>query len=107
MRLTAYILFVSVLVGCATPQKLEEPIDAAASKCVRDGKAISAVEACLSSEGIVLENMSRLYGKDVRRYSKCRPAFRILMTSCAWLHVEVNDEGTVSKWLVGNGYDGP
>ncbi len=107
MKQAAYILLIFVLFGCATPQKLEEPIATSASRCVGDGKAIAAVEACLSDEGIKLEDKSRTYGRDVRRYSKCRPSYHVLMTSCAWLHIEIDEKGSVSKWLVGSGYDGP
>ncbi len=95
------------MIGCATPQALKEPIDSAASKCVRNGEAIVAVEECLSNEGIYLEKISYYNDKDVRRYDKCRPSFHFLMTSCAWLHVEVNGQGNITKWDVGGGYDGP
>lgn len=101
------MILISILFGCATPQTLEESIASAASRCVVDGKAIAAVETCLSDEGIKLEDKSRTYGRDVRRYSKCSPSYYILVTSCAWLHIEVDDKGSVSKWFVGNGYDGP
>ena len=107
MKLSLIILFILFLAGCATPSQILKPIQVAAGECIFQDAKIVQVKSCLEKEGIEIRKLSYETTKDVRRYDKCRPSFYPLMTSCAWIHIEVSASGNVVSWEVGDGYDGP
>jgi len=95
------------LSGCTSPRQLLRPIEIAADHCgIAVGKNFADIKACLASQGINLAKVKYPTKVETWWYRNSGRGDTPLTGSVAWILIEVDASGLISKWETRSSLDG-